>query len=166
MFCRMGGGPGFSFAGTVLYLLSPKQVWHLPSLVSPSLLVPLVAATWNCSQQGKQPRMNPSHRRELYLLKCDVFYIIDKRHSSYLHHIFFHRCHQRRRLSSDQDVHASPQHWDKVTSLHQVSVCRLSPSLQYSLFSHLERITVFSRTRPDLRSPSSHPSLSVFVPWK
>lgn len=77
------------------------------------------------------------------------------------------RCHQGRRLGSDEDVHATSQHRGKITPLHQVSVIGVfclfffSPlSLQFSLLCYLGedyRSTFLSRC---------HSSLSAFVPWK
>lgn len=60
--------------------------------------------------------------------------------------IVFSRWHQGHRLSSDKDVYATPQHWDKITPLHQVR-CHLwfRHPLQLShFFCLLEGIIVFS----------------------
>lgn len=64
------------------------------------------------------------------------------------------RCHQGRRLGSDEDVHATSQHRGKITPLHQVSVIGVfclfffSPlSLQFPSSVTLGRITA---------RPSSH----------
>lgn len=83
--------------------------------------------------------------------------------------IVFSRWHQGHRLSSDKDVYATPQHWDKITPLHQVSATCGSAT-------HCNCLTSFASLRGLLCSqvpsylcwPSSHPAapLSVCVPLK
>lgn len=64
------------------------------------------------------------------------------------------RCHQGRRLGSDEDVHATSQHRGKITPLHQVSVVGVFCLFfsRHSLCNFLSSVTLGRITA----RPSSH----------
>lgn len=77
------------------------------------------------------------------------------------------RCHQGRRLGSDEDVHATSQHRGKITPLHQVSVIGVFCLFFFSPLSlHVSLLCYLGEDYRSTFLSLCHSSLSAFVPWK
>lgn len=169
----------------------PKHMWHLWAFYKQHFLpsdwrkkrlskkkkkiTSIKASDWR-SRPFKMPSwcvMSP-HRKSHFLgQEAHLWFVILTIYNvgDDLFCLSYQRRHQGRRLSSDKDVHATPQHWDKITPLHQVSViCVLHFIFIFALQPNFLSPLALSRLLFLVPSPSlltfhsfCHSSLSVFL---